>query len=164
MAGLAQSHGVRTRALLTSMHVPTGAAVGNFVFGDDNVALGTLSGNGVDGDRNQASGFGSGNLVDVRGRYVTQSDRLPDILEMRKRGIDPMASGIGPLILLNLAITFIPGFNISIGGHIGGLVGGVIVTLILFELRDHLRVSRNVPLFLAAGVGVLAIVGSIAVA
>lgn len=27
----------------------------------------------------------TGNLVDVRGRYVTQADRLPDILEMRKR-------------------------------------------------------------------------------
>lgn len=27
----------------------------------------------------------TGNLVDVRGRYVTQEDRLPDILEVRKR-------------------------------------------------------------------------------
>ena len=27
----------------------------------------------------------TGNLVDVRGRYVTQTDRLDDILEMRKR-------------------------------------------------------------------------------
>jgi uncharacterized protein YecE (DUF72 family) len=27
----------------------------------------------------------TGNLVDVRGRYVTQQDRLPDILEVRKR-------------------------------------------------------------------------------
>ena len=46
----------------------------------------------------------------------------------RARGIDPMQSGIGPLILLNLGLTFvIPG--ISIGGHIGGLVGGVLACL-----------------------------------
>ena len=32
----------------------------------------------------------------------------------RARGIDPMQSGIGPIILLNLAISFLPGLNISI--------------------------------------------------
>lgn len=60
-------------------------------------------------------------------------------LEMRKRGIDPMASGIGPLILMNLAITFIPGFNISIGGHIGGLVGGAVATFLLHETDTPAR-------------------------
>ena len=44
-------------------------------------------------------------------------------LSMKKRGIDPMQSGIGGLIVINLLLTFaIPG--ISIGGHLGGLVGG----------------------------------------
>ena len=81
---------------------------------------------------------------------------------MRHRGIDPMQSGLGFWLALNLFLSFRPG--ISLGGHIGGLVGGVIVTLILFELRDHVRVPRNVPLYLAAGVGVLAIAGSVAVA
>ena len=42
-----------------------------------------------------------------------------------RRGINPMTTGIGATLLLNLVITFaIPG--ISIGGHIGGAVAGAI--------------------------------------
>src|SRR3954449_64844 len=44
-------------------------------------------------------------------------------VDLRSRGFDPMRSGIGALIIFNLAFSFIvPG--ISWGGHIGGLVGG----------------------------------------
>src|SRR5919108_268620 len=43
------------------------------------------------------------------------------IVMARNRGIDLMASGLLPILLINLAITFFPGFNISIGGHLGGL-------------------------------------------
>jgi membrane associated rhomboid family serine protease len=43
--------------------------------------------------------------------------------EMRARGIDPMRSGIGPLIVINLVFSFALS-NISVGGHIGGLIGG----------------------------------------
>jgi membrane associated rhomboid family serine protease len=45
------------------------------------------------------------------------------VVEMRARGIDPMQSGIGGLILINLVFTFVFS-HISVGGHIGGLIGG----------------------------------------
>jgi membrane associated rhomboid family serine protease len=51
-------------------------------------------------------------------------------VELRSRGVDPFQTFIGPLILLNLVISFvIP--NISIGGHVGGLIGGAIAALVL---------------------------------
>jgi membrane associated rhomboid family serine protease len=81
---------------------------------------------------------------------------------MRNRGINPMESGLGLWIGLNLLITFtIPG--ISIGGHIGGLVGGALAALILFDLRDRVRVPAVVPNLLAGAIGLVAVVGSIAV-
>jgi membrane associated rhomboid family serine protease len=79
----------------------------------------------------------------------------------RLRGADAMASGIGPVILLNLAITFvIPG--ISIGGHLGGLIGGSATAY----LMDHLaRRRRSVALsvLLCTVVGGLAAAASFAV-
>jgi membrane associated rhomboid family serine protease len=50
--------------------------------------------------------------------------------EMRSRGIDPWQTGIGGLIVLNLALSFVFS-GISIGGHIGGLIGGTLATLAL---------------------------------
>ena len=44
----------------------------------------------------------------------------------RARGINPMQSGLGPVILINLAFGFVHRPNISIGGHLGGLVGGAL--------------------------------------
>lgn len=78
--------------------------------------------------------------------------------EMRARGIDPMANGIGPMILINLAISFvIP--TISIGGHIGGLVGGSLAALAMQE-ADRRR--QPVLGWVALGViGVAAVAGAI---
>jgi membrane associated rhomboid family serine protease len=47
-------------------------------------------------------------------------------VEMRARGINPLQTGIGALIILNLGLSFVLS-NISVGGHIGGLVGGALV-------------------------------------
>jgi membrane associated rhomboid family serine protease len=84
------------------------------------------------------------------------------IVVMRNRGINPMESGLGVWLGINLLFTFaIPG--ISIGGHIGGLVGGALAAFLMFDLRDRIRMPQLVPVFLAAGIGVAAVVGSIAV-
>ncbi len=56
----------------------------------------------------------------------------------RDRGINPMQSGLGGLIILNLVITFaIPG--IAIAGHIGGLVGGFATGWLMFQLERRTR-------------------------
>ncbi len=85
------------------------------------------------------------------------------IIVMRHRGINPMESGLVFFLGLNLLITFLFPSVISIGGHIGGLLGGTLAALLLFELRDRVRVPAAVTTALVVFLGVLAITGSIAV-
>ena len=48
------------------------------------------------------------------------------------RGVNPMQTGIGTTLIINLLITFtIPG--ISIGGHLGGVIVGAGVGFIMFD-------------------------------
>ena len=84
------------------------------------------------------------------------------VVIMRNRGINPMESGLGLWIGLNLLITFtIPG--ISIGGHIGGLLGGALVAGILYDGVERLRIPRGAATVISAAIGALAIAGALAV-
>ena len=82
-------------------------------------------------------------------------------LLLRDRGVDPFASGIGPLILFNLAFSFL-GSGISIGGHLGGLLGGGLCALALIAVE-----RRRLPGWLGyvalALVAVAGAVGAVAV-
>jgi membrane associated rhomboid family serine protease len=84
------------------------------------------------------------------------------VVILRNRGIDPMESGLGMWIGLNLLITFtIPG--ISIGGHIGGLLGGAAVAALLYEAPQRMKVPNVVPVLLAGALGVASVAGALAV-
>lgn len=85
------------------------------------------------------------------------------ILAMRARGIDPMQSGLGLTLILNLGITFlIPG--ISKGGHVGGLVAGAIVGYLLFEVADRRRSAATPVLAACVVLGVALAIGCVIVA
>ena len=77
-------------------------------------------------------------------------------MELRARGIDPWRSDIAVLIALNLAISFLPGFNISVGGHLGGLLGGVLAAVAL-QFADR----RRLPVW--AGIGLCVVLMAVAV-
>lgn len=78
------------------------------------------------------------------------------VVVMPRRGRSPIESGVGGLLLINLVITFIPGLNIAIGGHIGGLVAGAIGGLVIRAFGDRadrkrIAVTSALLLVLAAG-------------
>ncbi len=80
------------------------------------------------------------------------------VIGMRRRGVDIMRSGVGTMLLINLAITFvIPG--ISIGGHLGGLAAGGVAGVILFATEDTPRDRLLGGLAVAALAVVLAAAG-----
>lgn len=84
------------------------------------------------------------------------------VVLMRQRGIDPMQSGLGGLLLINLLLTFArPG--ISIGGHVGGLAGGLLAGAIVAS-TDGQRAQQWLGAAACALVGVAVAAGSLWIA
>ena len=82
-------------------------------------------------------------------------------LIMRQRGMDPMQTFIGPILILNIIITFaFPG--ISVGGHLGGLAGGMLCALV-FQAGERRR-SQLLALAGCAAIAALAAFGAVTAA
>jgi membrane associated rhomboid family serine protease len=78
------------------------------------------------------------------------------------RGINPLQTGLGAVILLNLAFTFlVPG--ISIGGHVGGLVGGLVAGALHDLVRPKLGAPPQAGIAFVAAFGLACAVGSVLV-
>jgi membrane associated rhomboid family serine protease len=85
------------------------------------------------------------------------------ILAMRARGINPMQSGLGVTLLLNLALTFVIS-GISIGGHLGGLFAGGVVGYLMFEVAERRRIPSNVVYGVSVVIAVALMVAGVVVA
>ena len=83
----------------------------------------------------------------------------------RGRGFDSVASSIGIILLINLALSF-GSSNISLGGHLGGLVAGVICALAILAGERGMLGRRHFPaeIGVMAAVTIVSIVGSLAIA
>jgi membrane associated rhomboid family serine protease len=84
-------------------------------------------------------------------------------LMQRARGIDPMQSGIGVVIILNLVLQFlIP--HVSWGAHVGGLIGGGLAGWAMDRLAGRRGTAGLLaPLAVCAAVGLVSVVGAIVV-
>ena len=82
------------------------------------------------------------------------------IVMARNRGIDLMRSGLLPILIFNLVITFVPAFNISIGAHLGGLAGGILATLAIEALSR--RRSPVPAVLVCAAIGVASLIAAVA--
>jgi membrane associated rhomboid family serine protease len=83
----------------------------------------------------------------------------------RGRRLDTVASQLGLILLINLALSFgVP--RLSIGGHLGGLAGGLLCGLVIVAGERGLLGPRRLAVELAGMValGVVSIVAAIAIA
>jgi membrane associated rhomboid family serine protease len=83
----------------------------------------------------------------------------------RRRGMDPIASQLGFLLLINLALSFvIP--RLSVGGHLGGLAGGLLCAAVIVAGERGMLGRSRLPLELGAmaAVAAVSVVAALAVA
>ncbi|WP_025159232.1 rhomboid family intramembrane serine protease [Leifsonia aquatica] len=74
-----------------------------------------------------------------------------------QRRLGGNATQILVLMVLNIAIGFLPGLNIAWQAHVGGLVGGILVGLIYVETRKPSRRSLQLPLVIVLSVLLIAL-------
>jgi membrane associated rhomboid family serine protease len=109
-----------------------------------------------------AGSLGALLLTDVRAFTTGASGAVFGLMAaafimQRERGINPMQSGLGAIILLNLGITFVlPG--ISIGGHLGGLIGGAVAALTIERVRTPKFAPLVACVVIAVGCAAVAVV------
>jgi membrane associated rhomboid family serine protease len=84
------------------------------------------------------------------------------VIMMRQRGINPMQTFIGPILLINVLFTFRPG--ISIGGHFGGLLGGILCALIIAAAAERGRRGLQLGVVGCVAVGLAAAIGGVVAA
>lgn len=73
------------------------------------------------------------------------------------RHIGANITGILIILGINLAIGFIPGYNIAWQAHLGGLVVGALIGLVFARTRTRARQPLQIGLLVAIGVGLLAL-------
>ena len=83
-------------------------------------------------------------------------------VELSARGINPMETGIGGLIIFNLLFSFVFS-GISIGGHIGGLIGGALTGFVFLQ-ADQRHIPRQAALGLTVALGALVFAAAVYVA
>jgi membrane associated rhomboid family serine protease len=76
---------------------------------------------------------------------------------VRRQGIDPMQTFIGPILILNVIITFAFRDTISVGGHLGGLAGGFLAALVIAQAEDRRSAALG-----AVGCAAIAVVAAVA--
>lgn len=80
----------------------------------------------------------------------------------RSIGMSVWASGLGPILALNLVLTFVVS-RISVGGHIGGLIAGGLVGLIYVSMK-RVNAADSLAVAAAGGFGALLFVLSLLLA
>ena len=77
----------------------------------------------------------------------------------RSVGISVWSTGLGPILALNLFLTFAVS-RISVGGHVGGLIAGGVIGLIYVSLK-RANTSNPVAVGSAAAFGALLVMLSL---